>query len=164
MTNEYFYEIKTKVNFENNLKTIISNSKNVKNYRNGFNVIKLNLNIFSSYDALLKLIIKFKIRPVIIEMKPMTFYKFHIDEHRTACLNLLIDGVDSQTFFGINTEQVEVTSLIELIYKPNTFYILNTQKKHAVLNRNNFRYVLSLGIYKPFSYEEILNYCKENKL
>lgn len=94
----------------------------------------------------------------------MRFYRFHVDDFRGAALNLLLDGWDSQTYFSNTEEDPYLTEITELKYAQNKMYLLNTQIKHAVVNKNNLRYVLSMGFNQPLTYDEVKRFCVENNL
>ena len=114
---------------------------------------------FFKNSLLFQLILKFNGTPAILKMERMTWYNWHVDTVRQCSINMLISGEDSQCFFGEKVNS-NVMALTELIYKPNTYYLLNTQTQHAVLNRNNMRYMLSIGFDSRTTYELILAECK----
>jgi hypothetical protein len=77
---------------------------------------------------------------------------------------MVLAGYDSACYFGNKTENsdVVISDLIEVPYAPNRCILFNTQHHHGILNRNNTRYLLSLGCFKH-SYEEVYEWCiKEN--
>jgi hypothetical protein len=93
----------------------------------------------------------------------MTWYDWHTDETRQCAINMLIEGTDSQTFFG-NRISRDIVELTELTYEPLQYYLINTQQKHAVLNLNNTRYMLSIGFNYPNTFKNILQFCKDDNL
>jgi hypothetical protein len=106
---------------------------------------------------------KFIARPVILKMNPMTWYDWHIDEKRVATINSLLSGTDSKCFYG-NRLTRDIVEIEELSYESDKFYLLDTTKTHAVLNLNNIRYVLSIGIRAPHSYNNVRQFCIANHL
>ena len=124
---------------------------------NGFNILKIDKNFFKSSN-LFPLIEKYDARPLIFKINPMTWYDWHTDSTRQCAINLLLTGFNSHCFFG-DRENRDIVNLTELTYLPNTYYLLNTQVKHAVLNFKETRYVLSIGFNSPSSYQEILKKC-----
>ena len=128
----------------------------------GFSILRLHKHIFSNTPVGI-IIDKFKGSPVIFRLNPMTWYNWHTDTVRQCAINMLINGEDSKTFFGnkVSTDLVELT---ELNYESQRYYLFNTQKNHAILNLNNFRYVLSIGFNPPNTFDNILNFFQENNL
>lgn len=127
--------------------------------KNGFSILKLSPLLFKN-TKIFELILKHKGTPLIFKMNPMTWYDWHTDETRTCAINMLLSGYDSKCFFG-DRKNRDIVSLTELTYQVDTYYLLNTQVKHAVLNLSNTRYLLSIGFEHPNTYEDILNYYKE---
>jgi hypothetical protein len=126
---------------------------------NGFDLLKIPDNLL---DILL-LTIKFKFNgsPVVFKMHPNTFYRFHTDERRQCAINLLLTGVDSNCYFGDQTDNEEVIeNVTELKYELDRYYLLNTRKKHAVRNGNNVRYLLSIG-FNNYDYETVKKYYQD---
>jgi hypothetical protein len=129
---------------------------------NGFDILKIDRSVFKDSN-LFPIIQKFNAVPLIFKINPMTWYDWHTDSSRQCAINLLLTGFNSHCFFG-DRESRDIVHLTELTYRPNTYYLLNTQTKHAVLNFTETRYVLSIGFNSPTSYLEILNYCVNNNL
>lgn len=124
--------------------------------KNSFDYVNVPLDIVIQDSTLKMFLIKFRANPVIFRMKPQSFYRFHIDEKRKCAVNMLLAGYDSSCYFGNVTEFEDILDNIEeLIYEPNTFYLLNTKQKHAVMNFSNTRYMFSMGI-NDFDYEFVL--------
>jgi hypothetical protein len=99
---------------------------------------------------------------IIFKMNPNSFYRFHVDEKRAVAINLLIDGFDGDFYFGTQGTSEEVTeNIIKCDYEPDTYFLINTKEKHAVLNRSTTRYVLSLG-FKNHNFSTVRDYCIEN--
>jgi hypothetical protein len=111
-----------------------------------------------------KLMNQFKAVPIIFRLPPWQFYRFHTDEIRSCALNMLLVGTDSQTYYGTESEEEEVMNIRELNYEPDCYYLLNTHEKHAVINRNNLRYMFSLGFNVPLSYTQVKEFCEANDL
>lgn len=98
------------------------------------------LNLILESSLLLKHIHKkfpFK-RATLFSMVPNSAIHLHTDPLRNVALNMLIDGYNSNSLFfnGRNFK--------ELVYKPNTFYVIDTSVPHMVLNYTEHRYVLTL--------------------
>jgi hypothetical protein len=129
---------------------------------NGFNILKIPNNLLD--PVLLKIKFKFNGNAVIFKMMPNTFYRFHSDEHRQCAINLLLTDVDSNCYYGEQTDNEEIIeNVTELKYDLDRYYLLNTHKKHAVRNGNNIRYLLSIGFNK-YDYETVKKYCQDWKV
>ena len=128
---------------------------------NGFDILKIDKTVFKG-SSLFSVMLKFNASPVILKTNPMTWYDWHTDSTRQCAINLLLTGFDSHCFFG-DRESRDIVNLTELTYSPNTYYLLNTQTNHAVLNFSETRYVLSMG-FNNYSYQEILKHCIDNNI
>lgn len=129
---------------------------------NGFDILKIDKNFFKDSN-LFPIIQKFNAVPLIFKVDPMIWYDWHTDSTRQCAINLLLTGFNSHCFFG-DRKSRDLVHLTELTYQPNTYYLLNTQTKHAVLNFTETRYLLSIGFNQPSNYTSVLNYCKEHNL
>jgi hypothetical protein len=129
---------------------------------NGFDILKIDKSFFKD-SKLFPVIELVNATPLIFKMNPMTWYDWHTDSTRQCAINLLLTGYNSHCFFG-DRESRDLVHLTELTYSPNTYYLLNTQTKHAVLNLTETRYLLSIGVNSPFSYREILKTCVDYNL
>lgn len=129
---------------------------------NGFDILKIDKNFFKR-SSLFPLIEEHNASPLIFKINPLTWYDWHTDSTRQCAINLLLTGFNSHCFFGDRVSR-DIVNLTELTYQPNTYYLLNTQVKHAVLNLTQTRYVLSIGFNSPNSYQEILKRCIDTSL
>jgi len=155
--NDYFYQL----TIQDDLLSALREESKKEGWQEKYNFpIRVLPPVFFKDSLLFKLILKFNGTPVIIKLEPMTWYNWHIDAVRQCSINMLIEGKDSQSFFGEKVNS-DILALTELIYEPNIYYLLNTQKTHAVLNRHNIRYMLSIGFEYPNTYELILTECKK---
>jgi hypothetical protein len=94
-------------------------------------------------------------RIAVVSMPPMSTYNWHVDERRSATVNMLLNNHDdSICLFG---KQIDGSkhSIVELFYKPNTFYLFNTSVDHMVINRGTERFMLSLQFEKQKKYEDL---------
>lgn len=151
--NNYFYRLSFQDNLSSQLLTEAqTNTRWMTSH--GFDILNLSPLIFRD-SPLFNLIATKKGKPSILKMNPMTWYDWHTDETRRCAINMLVEGFDSQCFFG-NRKDRDIVNITELKYEPHTYYLFNTQIKHAVLNLNNVRYMLSIGFNDPNTYESIL--------
>jgi hypothetical protein len=158
-----------KLKYTTNISEIVLNyikdvDKNQWFRTHGFDILKLPRNLFLSDATCVKIFENFDCRPMVLKMSPNTFYRLHVDHQRGAAINLFLSGEDSRTFFGDATSESEIFNVQYLNYEKNSFYLLNVQYEHAVLNGNNDRYMLSMGFFEPYTYEQVLNYCIEHSL
>jgi hypothetical protein len=91
----------------------------------------------------------------LLKVGPSTFYSWHTDTHRMACINMLVthDG-HSHTLFGSDLDYTN-KQVIELQYQPHTLYLFNNQAEHCVLNLGGPRYLFSLYFHSQKPYHEV---------
>ncbi len=131
-------------------------------HKNAFDLVVVPFHILANDSIIKRISNEFNSTPVIFKMPPWQFYRFHTDAARGCALNLFLSGADSQTYYGEDTPDEEVVTITELNYQKDCYYLLNTQIKHAVINRNNVRYMFSLGI--NADYAAVRDFCLENHL
>ena len=153
------------------LNTVSTVKSNILNYvessdqwfsSNGFDILKIPNNLLDT--TLLKIKFKFNGSAIVFKMNPNTFYRFHTDERIQCAINLLLTGLDSNCYYGDQTDNEEVIeNVTELKYESDRYYLLNTRKKHAVRNGNNVRYLLSMG-FNNYDYDTVKKYCQDQKI
>tara|TARA_Y100001972_G_scaffold4768_1_gene5288 strand:+ start:321 stop:836 length:516 start_codon:yes stop_codon:yes gene_type:complete len=100
-----------------------------------------------------------KIHPIkqlgLLRVEQKSFYDWHVDDYRQSCVNCLVSKEHhSFCLFGEHKDGWYHDNIIELKYKPYTYYLFNNQKKHAVMNLDKKdRYLLSLYFQEETSYE-----------
>tara|TARA_R100000152_G_scaffold13723_1_gene6127 strand:+ start:231 stop:746 length:516 start_codon:yes stop_codon:yes gene_type:complete len=100
-----------------------------------------------------------KIHPIkqlgLLKIPGKSFYNWHVDDFRQSCINILISrDHHSYSIFGEYKNDYYHNNIIELKYKPYTYYLFNNQKKHSVVNLDSKdRHLLSLYFRKEISYE-----------
>lgn len=127
----------------------------------------LNIADFETEPKLVKFINDFNCHSklAIYRFSPHTCYKWHIDHNgRKSCINMLIDGYDSLTMFGVPAINGRFTNLTPLVYEQNKYALLNVHKFHTIFNFSEQRYLLSIGIPTPATYEEAKQYIIDNNL
>lgn len=101
----------------------------------------------------------------VLKLDPYVCYDWHKDTKRGVSINMLITPhVNSYCVFAPNKEGV-VFKIEELQYKPNTYYIFNTQVNHTVYNFEATRFLLSIEFSKDkteLTFEQLLKDIKEN--
>lgn len=129
-------------------------------HKNAFDILPVPLELLD--DTMLKMKLKFNSSPVIFRMQPWQFYRFHIDAARGCAINLFLDGADSETYYGDETPDEEILNITELKYEIDHYYLLNTKIKHCVINRNNIRYMFSMGFPLPLLFDDVKEFCYQN--
>lgn len=131
--------------------------------KNAFDIASVPVTALSS-EPIIGLIREFNGVPIIFRMQPWQFYRFHVDAARSCAINLFLEGVDSETYYGVGTADEEILNITELRYERDRYYLLNTKQKHCVINRDNVRYMFSVGFPDTVNYETVRDFCLENKL
>ena len=94
-------------------------------------------------------------RIVLLSMPTNTTYNWHIDDHRKATVNLLLNNHStSSCLFGKRLDDSKHT-IRKLQYEPNTFYLFNTRVEHMVINNGERRFMLSMQFDSKLNYGEI---------
>jgi len=100
-----------------------------------------------------------KIHPIkslgLLKVPAKTMYDWHTDDYRLSCINLLVnENHNSHTLFGKQRDHIN-KDIIELKYKPKTFYLFNNQVEHCVVNLDVDRYLFSLYFEEEISYPSL---------
>lgn len=126
---------------------------------------------FEETEFYKKLEEKFGFTRVNFNMFPAnSIYDWHTDSTRRCSINwVLKTNPMAHTFYKepiketviIEGQQTLVNHLLEVdydLYKP---VLLNTTKKHCVVNNyNDTRIIMSVSVFNNFSYEDVLTYLK----
>jgi hypothetical protein len=90
-------------------------------------------------------------------------YHWHRDNDIGCSLNMVLDVYNSHTLFThSNPKQVYLEAIIELNYKPNTWYIFNSQEKHSVINLDDrARVLFTLIMPKEVKYHDVVEWYKQ---
>ena len=96
----------------------------------------------------------------IMRIDPYSCYNWHKDSRRGAGINMALNpNVRSFCVFANDINEFSFP-IKELAYKPNTYYLFNTQQNHTVYNFEQTRYMFTVKFKKnkdEFSYEDLLN-------
>lgn len=91
----------------------------------------------------------------LLKVPAKTMYNWHTDDYRLSCINLLVNkNHNSHTLFGKQKDSIN-KDIIELKYKPKTFYLFNNQVEHCVINLDVDRYLFSLYFEDEIAYPAI---------
>jgi len=95
----------------------------------------------------------------ILKLDPYTCYDWHTDTRRGVGINMLLTP-HSRSFCAFAPDRDEqVFKIEELLYKPMTYYLFNTQVEHTVYNFEATRYLLSIEFAKEkhqLSFNDVL--------
>ena len=96
----------------------------------------------------------------VVMLPPNTFYNWHKDTRRGVSINMVLnpqDGISHCIFTA--DKDVVVGEFAELQYKPDTYYVFNTQVNHMVLNFDKPRLLLTIEFGEDkdaLSYDDLL--------
>jgi hypothetical protein len=79
----------------------------------------------------------------IVQLDPHVCYDWHIDTRRGVGVNMLLNPEIKSHCLFTNVEGVQFP-FEELPYKPDTYYLFNTQSKHMVINFDQPRYLFTI--------------------
>lgn len=99
----------------------------------------------------------------IFKFPPNVSYYWHTDGIRSCAINMVLAGFDSMTLFG-KPQGSFFVDIEKIPYKPDTYVLLNTNRHHSVYNFSEVRYLLSIGIEKTYTFEDVKNYILENNI
>ena len=101
----------------------------------------------------------------VLKLEPYVCYDWHKDTRRGVGINMLITpNINSYCLFANNRDTV-VFKIDELQYKPNTYYLFNTQVDHTVYNFESTRFLLSIEFQLDkdnLTFDQLLKDIKEN--
>ena len=109
--------------------------------------------------------VKYKYFAAILKLDPYVCYDWHKDTRRGVGINMILTPhARSYCVFTDNKEGV-VFKTEELVYKPGTYYLFNTQQYHTVYNFETARYMLSIEFELDkdgLTFEDLLKDIKDN--
>lgn len=80
----------------------------------------------------------------ILRLEPNRCFDWHLDGNRGVCINsIMTPDVKSICLFG-NQLTIATLEVVELIYKPETFYLFNPQVPHQIITWDEARYMFSI--------------------
>ena len=96
----------------------------------------------------------------VLRIPPNTCYNWHVDTDRGCAVNMLLSAFDtSHCLFAPEPAEV-VFPVVELKYRPNTYYVFDTQTPHTVVNGDGYRYLFSVEFFArkgQLSYAQLLH-------
>lgn len=161
---KYYSEITLKPSILNSLNP--SEDLNWKSIH-GWDVVEVPKEVWSLENLLSRVNSEFPInRVAILNMGPFQNYMWHADDYRGVAINMLLSHTRSHCLFGYSKDNDNMF-FEELIYKPNTFYLFNTQQFHTIINFEDYRYMLSVEFIQDKSelnYYDIYWWARNNNL
>jgi hypothetical protein len=97
--------------------------------------------------------------------KPRHAHSWHVDAAEQVSINLVFEEYNSLTLFSVENNQVDIHKFEELKYQPNKWTIINTAKKHTVINmENRDRYLMCYRPPAGTSYQTVVDWYKNEYL
>jgi hypothetical protein len=129
--------------------------------------IELDVSLFEQDSDLMSIItfLGSEKRIRVLRTLPWTTYDWHKDSGvRYSAINLLVTGHNtSLTLFGTShSDKLEHRDVERVQYEENSFYLINLQREHMVLNLSDeTRYAVTIGFSLP--YEHLHAICRARK-
>jgi hypothetical protein len=102
---------------------------------------------------------------LVFKIMPHSVYNWHVDTKRLCSLNMLLNTEDISHCLFSNAYNSITFDVLELKYKPETYYAFNTKEPHSVINLDKPRYVFSLEFNdSSFTYKDLVSYIKNDLL
>jgi hypothetical protein len=141
----------------------LANSNDLWQKHFGFDCIEIEKEWIDKEPALAMVHSCHKIQRLgLLKIDAKTMYDWHVDAHRKSCLNMLIsENHNSITLFGSQKDYIN-KYIIQLKYKPNTYYLFNNQQQHCVVNLDGPRYLFSLYFEKEIEYSQMKQILQQN--
>ena len=159
-----YYEIKTKSTIAKELYDYAFNSQLWFPYYN-FSAKPIPPDVVAQDKFFMWLHARYEFLVGILRLYPYVCYDWHIDTRRGVGINMLLTPFDrSVCAFADNTDEA-VFKIEELKYKPNTYYIFNTQTNHTVYNFETTRYLMSVEFAKgrdELTFDQLMHDIKDN--
>ena len=137
-----YYEIPNKSVIAKEVLDFALNTKNWQEYYN-FKAVQVPNEIIAKDPFLNKLAFVHQFMAGIVRLDPHVCYDWHTDTRRGVGVNMLLNPeINSHCLFA-KDEGVQFP-FEELPYKPDTYYLFNTQTRHTVFNFDQPRYLFTL--------------------
>jgi|TARA_B110000196_G_scaffold308078_1_gene308354 hypothetical protein len=161
---KYFKECNTRSSTISSRWPEVTTQRWVSHY--GFQATPLPPEIWGQEELLKAVNEEFKFDNVgVVKLPPYFNYGWHRDTDRGCSINMLLSHDESHTLF--QTEVVRENMdfrFTELKYKPDTFYIFNSQESHCVLNFKEPRFLFTCEFGQDkneLSYETLKNWVSK---
>lgn len=97
----------------------------------------------------------------LFRFPPNSCHAWHTDAARKVAINMLLEGWNSITLFGRRIDPINLAGIERLTYSPDRYYMLNTAKMHTIVNFDNLRYLVSIGIPEPHTFMDVFKYIQQ---
>ena len=100
----------------------------------------------------------------VLIMDPMSVYNWHKDGSRGAGINMMVSPEGEPCLFKGEPISSSSDKITALHYEPDTYYVLNTQNDHMVVNnRDKPRLAFSLEFFED-RHGKVLSYAEVNEI
>ena len=137
-----YYEISTKSAIAKEVLTFALSNKNWQEYYN-FKAVQVPAEIVAKDQFLMSLFHKHPFAAGIVRLDPNVCYDWHTDTRRGVGVNMLLTPEIKSHCLFTSHEGVQFP-FQELPYKPDTYYLFNTQVRHMVINFDQPRYLFTI--------------------
>lgn len=92
-------------------------------------------------------------------------HSWHTDAAEKCSINMVFETYNAHTLFSLKNEQVDIHEFVELNYVPKKWSIINTEKKHTVMNfEDRDRLLMCYRVPPAINYQTVVDwYIKEYK-
>lgn len=106
---------------------------------------------------------KFNGRLTLYKFPANQVYHWHKDASIGCSLNMVLEEYNSHSLFSYSDKANKyVEPIVELKYKPETWYIFNSQERHTVINLDDKdRILFTLIMPKGTNYHDVVNWYKD---
>lgn len=160
--NEFYYEITEPCDIINSVQLFIPTATWIWA---PFMTVASNFYVSVNGDTFLKSIVQeFYGQLKLYKFPAHSMYQWHKDREVGCSLNMVLENYDSHSFFLKDSDRPTlIDNIIELKYKPKTWYLFNSQKTHSVINLDNRdRILFTLVMPRHVKYIDVLNWYKKN--
>lgn len=97
----------------------------------------------------------------VFKMLPNKFYDWHKDAERQTAINILLNTNSKSYLLFTPRRNSDICDFIEMKYKPDTYYVINTKMEHMVVNFDQTRYILSISFDSKVDYVDLVKIIME---
>ena len=92
-------------------------------------------------------------------------HSWHTDAAEKCSINMVFETYNSHTLFSLKNEKVDIHQFAELKYVPKKWTIINTEKKHTVMNfEDRDRFLMCYRVPPAINYQNVVDwYINEYK-
>jgi len=88
-------------------------------------------------------------------------FNWHTDATENCSINMVFEEYNAHTLFSLNNEKIDIHHFTELKYIPKKWTIINTEKKHTVINfENRDRFLMCYRFPKTVNYNDVTFWYK----